>query len=238
MTLFSSVGNYEGSYWEGNYAPSALGSPLTCPANGQVDHYVQPFGGILNNTLTLSAQLNAPIAMEWSDPWNQNASNFDLYILDHNFNLLACVPGAGSNLNVNIVPNPALPAGTYHLAVGTPTQQFAGKQLKLIVLGDGASSLSATTTGSVISPQKYVAGVVTIGAVDGGDGIGATLEPYSSTGPVTLAIPLSRCRRPYSLRRITFTSMSPAPPLPARHRTACSAALQPRLRMRQQSRLC
>jgi Subtilase family len=196
VMFFSSVGNYEGSYWEGTFTPNVLSTALTCPANGQTDLYVQPFGGVLNNTLTLKATLTLPIALQWADPWNANVSNFDLYILDQNYNILACVPGAGSNLTADIVPNPNLTAGTYHLAVGAPSTQLADKLLKLIVLGDGVSQLSAATSGGVLSPHKYVSGVITVGAVDGADGIGATIEPYSSTGPITLAFPATSLQAP------------------------------------------
>jgi hypothetical protein len=194
--FFSAVGNYEGSYWQGTYAPVALSGSLTCPISGQTDAYVQLFGGATTNILTLHGQLTAPIVLQWADPWNANTSNFDLYVLDQNYNLLTCVPGAGSTDTYDLLSNPNLPAGTYRLAVGTATAQAAGKLLKLLVVGDGISQLSTATSGGIFSPHKYVNGVITVGAVNGADGIGATIEPYSSTGPVTLAFPASSLQAP------------------------------------------
>jgi hypothetical protein len=87
------------------------------------------------------------------------------------------------------LPSPPLAAGTYNLLIGTPTQTFSGKFLKLDAGANGAGTLSITSTGSVDSPQKFVSGVQTIGAVDGIDGIGNTIEPYSATGPIQIEFP-------------------------------------------------
>src|SRR5207253_1628055 len=44
LLLFTVTENYNGSYWEGNYAPSTLASlgyaPLTCSTSGQTDYYI------------------------------------------------------------------------------------------------------------------------------------------------------------------------------------------------------
>ena len=59
VALFTAEGNYNGSYWEGNYSPVALSSlglpPLTCPSNGatQTDYYVAEFDGTPSQLLTV-----------------------------------------------------------------------------------------------------------------------------------------------------------------------------------------
>src|SRR5262249_47324763 len=51
VALFTATANMNGTYWEGTYAPVPMssvpgfGSSLTCPANGQVDTYLQNFNG-------------------------------------------------------------------------------------------------------------------------------------------------------------------------------------------------
>jgi Subtilase family len=187
--LFSAAGNENESFWQGAYEPTQLSPPLTCSANGQPDAYAQAFGTSLDETLTLSAKLRAPIYLQWADPVGQNRSNFDLYVLDSNHNVLECIPGAGGRNVYVIDPNPQLPRGRYYLIIATPDTEFAGKFLKLLVYGNGAALFSATTPGAIASPQKLLSRVVTVGAVYGGDGVGSNIELYSSTGPVQLQFP-------------------------------------------------
>ena len=76
--------NYNGSYWEGSYAPTSLASlgygSFTCPANGQVDYYVG-----VPETLTVGQVVSKPIPVnfQWADPYGANVSNFDLYIVNN-----------------------------------------------------------------------------------------------------------------------------------------------------------
>jgi hypothetical protein len=195
VTLFSSSGNNSQAYWQGQYSPTlftvnGVPSTLTCGANGQVDSYSENFGAQPNEVLTLTRSLTAALYLQWADPFGQNTSNFDFYILDASFNVLACAPGAGSTVTFNeLLPVPALAPGTYFVAIGTPDETLAGKFLKLDAYADGAGALNATTGGSVDSPQKFISGVQTIGAVDGSDGTGNNIEPFSGTGPIQLEFP-------------------------------------------------
>lgn len=192
LTLFSSAGNDNEAYWQGTYNPSTftLNGSTTLTCNGQVDSYLENFGSRLNNVLTLKATQAAPVFLEWADPVGHNASNFDLYILDGSGNVLSCVAGARSADPFNLfAPNTPLSAGTYDLLIGTPDQSFAGKFLKLDTYGNGAATLGTTSTGSVDSPQRFLAAVQTVGAVDGGDNVGNNIEPFSATGPTQLEFP-------------------------------------------------
>jgi hypothetical protein len=73
--------------------------------------------------------------------------------------------------------------------VASPDRSASGKFLKLWAGGDGLTALSESTAGGLVSPQAMVPGVLTIGAVDGGDGVGDTIEPFSSSGPLTVQFP-------------------------------------------------
>jgi hypothetical protein len=195
LTLFSSSGNNNQAYWQGSYSPTlftlnGVPSTLTCGANGQVDSYLESFGVQPNEVLTLTQPLTGVLYLQWADPFGQNTSNFDFYILDVSFNVLACAPGTGSTVTFNeLQAVPALTPGTYYVAIGTPDETLAGKFLKLDAYADGAGALNMTTSGSVDSPQKFVSGVQTIGAVDGSDGTGNNIEPFSGTGPIQLEFP-------------------------------------------------
>ncbi len=194
VALFTAAGNDNGSYWEGQYAPVSLASlglmPLSCPANGgtQVDNYVSAFDTGSSQLLTVKQSGTFPLTFAWADPVDQNVSNFDVYWFDSNSTTTGCFSTASATATL-IAQTLSLNAGTYTLYLATPDASPAGKFLKLWVGGDGLTSLSAPTRGSVISPQAFAAGVLTIGAVNGSDGVGNGIESFSSRGPITVAFP-------------------------------------------------
>jgi hypothetical protein len=189
VLLFSAAGNENQSFWQGPYAPTPLATPLTCAANGQADLYAQSFDGSAYENLALYDTLSAPIYLQWADPFGESISNFDLYILDQDRQVLECIPGAGSREVFDSEPDPQLSAGLFNLVIGTPNAEFAGKFLKLFVYGDGAAVLGTRTAGGIGSPQKFLPRVATVGAVYGGDAVGDDIEPYSATGPIALEYP-------------------------------------------------
>ena len=189
VLLFSAGGNENESYWQGPYAPRRLSTPLTCRVNGQADVYAQTFNGSLYEELTLYDTLRAPIYLQWADPFGQSISNFDLYVMDQNQQVLQCIPGAAGRDVFDLDADPKLASGRFHLVIGTPGTEFAGKFLKLFVYGNGAAVLGSAAPGGIGSPQKLLPRVATIGAVYGGDGVGDLIEPYSATGPVDLEFP-------------------------------------------------
>jgi hypothetical protein len=189
VLLFSAGGNENESYWQGPYAPRQLATPLTCNVNGQADVYAQNFAGSPYEDLTLYDTLRAPIYLQWADPFGQSISNFDLYVMDQDEQVLKCIPGAAGRDVFDIDPDPKLARGRFRLVIGTPNTEFSGKFLKLFVYGDGAAVLGTAAPGGIGSPQKLLPRVATIGAVYGGDGVGDLIEPYSATGPVDLEFP-------------------------------------------------
>lgn len=196
VALFTVVGNYNGSYWEGSYAPVSLASQglptLSCPtANGtQTDAYVGEFGSSASEQLTVKADGTYPLMFAWADPSDANASRFDVYWSSNaDPSQTGCFSTAGVNGN-DITPSLTLSAGTYTLYVATPDASSAGKFLKLWVGGDGLTFLSTATPGGIVSAQAYASGAITIGAVDGADGIGNQIESFSSLGPLSLTFPM------------------------------------------------
>ncbi|HLW24709.1 MAG TPA: S8 family serine peptidase, partial [Steroidobacteraceae bacterium] len=217
VSLFTVTGNYNGSYWQGAYdaLPMVQASPplqqvsVTCPTNNQTDAFLESFGGS-NGYVTLDVLAvvpGIPLVIQWADAFNNDTSNFDLYFIDQSQGQGVCLPlssAGGATIYVDTLddlenqingtpnaPQNGVPVGNYAIAIATPDASLFGKQIKLLVAGDGATTLSDATAGSITSPQAYVAGVNTIGAVDGSDGVGKTLEFYSGVGPFNLFFPSS-----------------------------------------------
>jgi hypothetical protein len=195
VALFTAQGNYNGSYWEGNYSPVALSSlglpPLTCPSNGitQTDYYVARFDGDPSQLLTVTQSSRIPVALAWADPPGHNASKFAVYWVDGSDATKSGCLSTGSATDTQVAAGEGLAAGSYSLYIATPDASPSGKFLKLWVGGDGLTSLSKPTTGSIVTPQAFASGAVTVGAVNGSDGVGNNIELFSSLGPIAIAFP-------------------------------------------------
>ncbi|MGH8259231.1 MAG: hypothetical protein ACREUG_06025, partial [Steroidobacteraceae bacterium] len=107
VALFTVVGNYDGSYWEGAYTPVSLASQnlpaLDCPlASGtQHDLYVASFDGSPSEQLDVTGAGTFSTAFAWADPANQNASNFDVYWFSNSDPTQhGCFPTAGVQANL------------------------------------------------------------------------------------------------------------------------------------------
>lgn len=207
LSLFTVTGNYNGSYWQGAYNPtSSTAVSTTCPSTGQIDTEVQSFGGAQYAEITVAeAASGIPLVFQWGDPFDQPTSNFDLYFIDMQLGEGVCIPLAGSTeaefgatldaLENLITPTTSIPAGNYAVIIGTPDSSLSGKYLKLLVAGDGLTTLADSTSGSITSPQEFLSNVNTVGAVgavdtaNGASSLGDTLEPFSGVGPLTLLFP-------------------------------------------------
>ncbi len=190
VVLFTAAGNYNGSYWEGPYSPvalSALGlSPMTCGT--QTDNFVAQFDGDPNELLTMTQPSAVPVAFAWADPPNQNSSHFDLIWVNNDTHAQGCLSAASATDNL-ISQSVTFSGAAFKLYVATPDVAAAGKFFKLWIGGDGLTSLSKSTAGSIVTPQAFVTGAVTVGAVNGSDAVGNNIEPFSSRGPATLMFP-------------------------------------------------
>jgi hypothetical protein len=190
VALFTVTGNSNGSYWEGAYAPVPVATaglpPLSCTSNGttQVDNYVAAFNGNYSEQLTAEEESEFPLAFAWADPAGQNVSNFDLYLFSDGYQT-ACFSATGSSSNLISTSL----YSSYTLYVGTPDTSLAGKLLKLWAGGDGLTALSPASNGGIVSPQAFASGVITVGAVDGADGVGDSIENFSTEGPISVAFP-------------------------------------------------
>ena len=187
IMLFTSAGNYTNSYWEGNYTPVAAPTALSCTSGSttQVDHFVAQIGS--GEILTTQGG-TFPLMFAWADPPGHNASNFDLYWFD-GATQVGCASGTGGSATSITQPDFVLASGAYTVYIATPDASLANKFLKLWAGGDGLTSLSSSTPGSIISPQAFASGAITIGAVNGADAVGNTIENYSSLGPLKVVFP-------------------------------------------------
>ena len=199
VMMLSSAGNNEGTYWEGNYAPVSAATTtlpaLSCPAgSGTPDTYVAQFGTATSQTLSvIGSYATFPLLLAWATPPGQLTSKFDVFVFAADGTQVNCFSSAGSTTNETLVqlsltgaPAPGLP---YTLVVASGDASAAGMFLKLWAGGDGLTTLSVATPGGLVSPQAMVPGLLTIGAVNGSDGVGDTIEPFSSTGPLRVQFP-------------------------------------------------
>jgi hypothetical protein len=195
VAMFTAAGNANGSYWEGTYTPVSVTAqsllPLNCPGNTQVDNFVNQFPGGANQilTITTSTGLSVPLTFAWADPAGQNVSNFDVFWKNtSDATKSGCLSTTGSTDSV-ITQSISIYPGTNTVYVATPDASLAGKFLKLWVGGDGLTALSLSTAGSFLTPQSFASGVITVGAVNGSDGVGNNIEAFSGIGPITVVFP-------------------------------------------------
>ena len=197
VMLFSAAANNALGYWQGSYNPVRYsGATLGC--NGQTDNYLQSWGpGLITNQLTVRANPSPEVELAWANPAGNDSSNYDLYAFDASGNLVACASTGDSNdfgsegsTNYVLIPSGRFAAGTYQLVIGTPDASLSGRFLKLLYYSDSTvDKLAVTTPGGTYTPQALAAGDITVGAVDGGDGVGRNIEPFSNRGPIQLEVP-------------------------------------------------
>jgi hypothetical protein len=197
VMLFTAAGNDNGSYYEGAYKPITVAqagiSPLSCPSGGgtQTNNYVHQFSAsaVQNLTTNQAYGIQVPLTFAWSDAPGANQSNFEVYWVNQSnpsFSGCLTVTGQANSVLTQLI---ALYAGDNTVYVATPDDSLAGKYLKLWVGGDGLTFLSIPTQGSVVSPQAFATGAISIGAVNGSDGVGNTIEAFSSRGPIHVLFP-------------------------------------------------
>jgi hypothetical protein len=196
VMMFSSAGNNDGTYWEGAYTPVTTSGTtlpaLSCPSgSGTPDAYVATFGGAASQTLTVIGTNGAtfPLLLAWADPSGQITSRFDVFwFAAGGTTPLGCFSTAG-NTTDQLLQTLTLAAGGYTVVVASPDASASGKYLKLWAGGDGLTTLSVATPGGLTIPQAMVPAALMIGAVDGADAVGDTIEPFSSSGPLTFQFP-------------------------------------------------
>jgi hypothetical protein len=195
VALFTAAGNDNGSYWEGSYTPVSVAShglsALSCPGSSQVDNFVNQFSAGANQilTITTSGAISVPLTLAWADPPGHNISNFDVYWTNVTDTTKSGCLSTAASVDAVITQPITLYPGTNIVYLATPDASLAGKFLKLWVGGDGLTTLSLPTPGSFVTPQAFAPGVITVGAVNGSDGLGNSIEAFSSRGPITVAFP-------------------------------------------------
>ena len=186
VNLITVTANSAQGFWQGAYTPSLLPATAYCPANGRIDRYAQFFGGNSLQKYGVYNTANSNLLIEWADTFGANASAFDIYLFNSSAVMLGCYP-AGNYSYTNLITQ--LSTGLYYIGIATPDTALSGKFIKMYAGSSGGAVFATNTSGGITSPQALASGVYTIGAVNGTDGIGATLETFSNTGPVTFPLP-------------------------------------------------
>jgi len=201
VMLYHSAGNDAEDYWQGAYLPIQNQGGRTCTPNGQsaqTDNYFQQFG--TSNAITWKTNGGNDLLLASVVPTAQTTPNkFDLYLVDSSTSqVVTCSTAAATDevdgsASYTVIDGSAIPSGTYYIYVGTTAAATSPSDtlLKLIGTDDGGGNFTSITAGAPDSPQSFAAGVSTVGAVYGGDGVGNTIEPYSDTGPIQLEMPMA-----------------------------------------------
>jgi hypothetical protein len=196
VMLYHSAGNDAKDYWQGAYSPLNVPGGGTCSPPGQTsqsDNYFQQFGS--NTHITWQTNGGKDLLLASVIPTAQSTpSNFDVYIYNPvSAQVVTCSTSAtgwtDGSTSYSFIPGSQIPQGNYSILIGTPDATLNATFLKLIGNDDGGGTFSPVSPGAPSSPQDFVAGVITVGAVYGNDGIGNTIEAYSDTGPLQLEFP-------------------------------------------------
>lgn len=196
-SLYHSVGNDAEDYWQGSYQPVAMTKTCTSGGSTQSDQYLQEFG--TNSYLLWHTDGGNTLYLASALPTGQTTANhFDLYLVADNGGtpgaIVTCSTATSSGdvvgaTSYTTIDGTSIPAGSYFVEVGTTSNSLTGTSLKLIGTDDGGGSFSAVTTGSPSSFQSWATGVITVGAVNGSNGVGNTIESFSDTGPIVYELP-------------------------------------------------
>ena len=196
VMLYHSAGNDAQDFWQGAYSPLNVPGGGTCSPPGQAsqsDNYFQQFGS--NTHVTWQTNGGKDLLLASALPTGQSIpSKFDVYIYNPvSLQVVTCSTSAtgwiDGSTSYSLVLGSHIPQGNYSILIGTPDASLSSTFLKLIGTDDGGGTFSPLSSGAPSSPQDFAAGVTTVGAVYGNDGIGNTLEPYSDTGPIQLEFP-------------------------------------------------
>jgi hypothetical protein len=193
VMLFHAVGNQAPTYWQGTYLPVPQ-SPSAC--HGQTDNFIQQFSAPADYTIWQTTGGNSIYLASALPAGQTSPNNFDVYVYDPVNAIIVTCSSATSNggtigaTSYTIIDGSTITSGTYWIFIATADTSLSSTFLKLIGTDDASgTSFSPMTSGAPASPQDFAAGVITVGAVYGNDGVGTTAEPFSDTGPIQVELP-------------------------------------------------
>jgi subtilisin family serine protease len=205
VSYHTSAGNQGQQYYEDDYRPSA-GSDFHDFLGGPVDNA---------DDLLVAPNTSVICALQWDDPFNQSANDYDLYLLDASLNVVDSSTGlqAGDGTPLEIVAafNPTVAPLLAKVAI----RKFSGatRHLKMFCLG-GISPQYSTSTGSIFG-HPGIAETVAVAALDVRDPGLDTIEPFSSRGPSRIAFPAASTRPKPDVTGFDGVSISNAGGFPA-----------------------
>ncbi|HIH02988.1 MAG TPA: S8 family serine peptidase [Methanoregulaceae archaeon] len=140
--------------------------------------------------------------LQWSEPFGQAASNYDLALYNTADRSVPLAAGSrvqnGDDDPIEVLSwvNAGTSAVQAEVDVSKPPAAQA-RTLELFVYPRGGASLLPENTVPADSVYGHPAanGVVAVAAIDATDSTGGRIEPYSSRGPVTMIAPLATTRQ-------------------------------------------
>ena len=196
-TLYvSSVGNYAGSHYQGEFVDS--GSSIPVEGSDRPLHDFKEGSGVdtaLNFFVPAGEEIR--VYLQWNDPFGGSSNNYDMLLDDGNLILDSSeAPQDGSDDPLEMV--------SWINDTGVDTQvfvsilKFAGiaKTLELFAFGGGVIAVDDdATTGDSIFGHKAVEEAISVAAIDSFDAGLDTIETFSSRGPSTIDFPSFEIRQ-------------------------------------------
>ena len=178
----SSVGNYGEDHYIGDYYN-----------NGDNWHRFTLSGGVSNYlTITIPANGEGIIVLQWNDQYGNSGNNYDLYLYDEDFNY---IERSNDTQNGNDDPYEILPyennsssSTTFHIFILNVDGEAATRKLNLFIDGvDPFLEIDAQVEESSYWGHSLVEGCMSVGAVyDLSSWAGIYLTNYSSRGPAII----------------------------------------------------
>ena len=181
VSYHSSAGNEAQEHLEEDFFPAA-------GSNGELHDFAAGAGDVFNGVVVPAGGALTCI-LQWNDPFGGAADDYDLILLDANFNLVAesIDPQVGAQDPIELVAV-VNQTNTDQLA-NVLVQRFAGEPRRLELFCLGAAALEHGTAAGSIFGHPALSSVVAVGAVDVHDPGLDDVEAFSSHGPARIDFP-------------------------------------------------
>ena len=180
---------------------------VSSAGNGAIDHYQAEFiaetefnrfhdfgavanpqnlTGIFTNSVDVDPNETFCTILQWSEPFEQTVSDYDLFIFDSDTNIVGFSASLGPlSLEAACVTNESSSSVSYFVAV----ERFSGVNREIEMFFLGASEILFTNADDSIFGHPATNRALAVGAIDAQDPGNNTIEFFSSQGPSRIDFP-------------------------------------------------
>lgn len=139
--------------------------------------------------LIVSANQSLTVVLQWSDPFGASGNDYDLYLMNASFNVIA------SSTDAQLGSQDPIEAFTWTNTTGADQlvrvliNWFSGlpnRELELFTFGTGTGAFDHATQSDVLFGQQAAPGVIAVTAINAADPGTDTIEWFASEGPSTI----------------------------------------------------